>query len=319
MDMPLTHNPLTHVPLTHMPPTHTPLPSRFEGIWLPMVTPLRGGYVDMDAAQALARYYRNAGIAGLVLFGSTGEGNLLSLSEKIEMAQAIASDPHALPLIFGSGGVDTRGVATAIRRLDKHGPAGYLVPPPYYLGPSQAGILWHYRQIAWATERPIILYNIPKRTGVTMTVETMESLALLPNFSAVKECNPAVLAALNARGKLDALCGDDLSLLDHWLAGGRGAIPAAAHLFPERYVEIMRLAHAGQAQAARELFEPLRALIRLLFAEPNPAPIKRALAMQGLIADELRMPMMPASRDLTPRLQRAMNALQDLPSRLQTA
>ncbi|MNJ77801.1 4-hydroxy-tetrahydrodipicolinate synthase [compost metagenome] len=81
----------------------------------------------------------------------------------------------------------------------------------------------------------------------------------------------------------------------------------------------MRLAHAGQAQAAHELFEPLRALIRLLFAEPNPAPIKRALAMQGLIADELRMPMMPASRDLTPRLQRAMNALQDLPSRLQTA
>ncbi|WP_332612652.1 4-hydroxy-tetrahydrodipicolinate synthase family protein [Achromobacter sp. ESBL13] len=296
-----------------------PVTPRFEGIWLPMITPLRGGYVDVDAAQALARYYRNAGIAGLVLFGSTGEGNLLSLSEKIDMAQAINSDPNALPLVLGAGGVDTRGVATAIRRLDKLRPAGFLVPPPYYLGPSQAGIQWHYRQIAWATDRPIILYNIPKRTGVTMTVETMETLASLPNFLAVKECDAPVLAALNARGKLDALCGDDLSLPDHWLAGGHGAIPAAAHLFPERHVEIMRLARAGQADAARALFEPLRGLIRLLFAEPNPAPIKRALAMQGLIADELRMPMMPASRELTPRLQRALGAMQALPSRLQTA
>jgi len=296
-----------------------PVTTAFEGIWLPMITPLRGGYVDLDAAQALARYYRNAGIAGLVLFGSTGEGNLLSLSEKIDMAEAIASDPHALPLVFGAGGVDTRGVATAIRRLDKLAPAGYLVPPPYYLGPSQAGILWHYRQIAWATERPIILYNIPKRTGVAMTVETMEALVALPNFGAVKECNPSVLSALNARGRLAALCGEDLSLLDHWLAGGRGAIPAAAHVYPERYVEVMRLAQAGHVEAARELFEPLRGLIRLLFAEPNPAPIKRALAMQGLITDELRMPMTPASRELSIRLQRAMGALHSLPSRLQTA
>ncbi len=291
----------------------------FEGLWLPMVTPMRGGYVDLDAAQALARYYRNAGIAGLVLFGSTGEGNLLSMPEKIDMIEAISSDPHALPLVFGAGGVDTRGVATAIRRLDKYQPAGYLVPPPYYLGPSQAGILWHYRQIAWATERPIILYNIPKRAGVTMTVETMEALAALPNFSAVKECNPAVLAALNRRSALAPLCGEDLALLDHFLAGGSGAIPAAAHIYPERYVEVMQLARDGHAEAARELFEPLRGLIRLLFAEPNPAPIKRALALQGLIADELRMPMTSASRELGQRLQRAMSAVQGSPSRLQTA
>lgn len=291
----------------------------FHGLWLPMVTPMRGGYVDLDATKALARYYRNAGIAGLVLFGSTGEGNLLSIPEKIEMIEAIVSDPHALPLVLGVGGVDTRGVAAAVRRLDKYAPAGYLVPPPYYLGPSQAGILWHYRQIAWATERPIILYNIPKRAGVTMTVETMEALAALPNFGSVKECNPAVLSTLNARGTLDVLCGEDLALLDHFLAGGQGAIPAAAHVFPERFVEVMQLARDGHAEAARELFEPLRALARLLFSEPNPAPIKRALAMQGLIADELRMPMMPASRELGARLRRAMRLAPESVSRLRTA
>lgn len=291
----------------------------FEGLWLPMVTPIRGGHVDLDAAQALARYYRNAGIAGLVLFGSTGEGNLLSMPEKTDMIEAIASDAHALPLVLGVGGVDTRGVAAAVRRLDRYAPAGYLVPPPYYLGPSQAGILWHYRQIAWATERPIILYNIPKRTGVAMTVETMEALVALPNFGAVKECNPAVLGALNARGRLNALCGEDLALLDHFLAGGRGAIPAAAHLFPERFVELMQLAQAGDIEAARDCFEPLRPLIRLLFSEPNPAPVKRALAIQGLIADELRMPMMPASRDMGAKLRRAMSLIPASADRLQTA
>lgn len=291
----------------------------FEGLWLPMVTPMRGGRVDLDAAQALARYYRNAGIAGLVLFGSTGEGNLLSMPEKIEMIEAINSDAHALPMVLGVGGVDTRGVATAVRRLDRYAPVGYLVPPPYYLGPSQAGILWHYRQIAWATERPIILYNIPKRAGVAMTVETMEALAVLPNFGVVKECNPAVLAALNARGRLNALCGEDLALLDHFLAGGRGAIPAAAHLYPERFVALMALAQSGDAQAARECFDPLRPLIRLLFSEPNPAPVKRALAMQGLIADELRLPMMPASRELSARLRRALDLIPASADRLQTA
>ena len=152
-----------------------------------------------------------------------------------------------------------------------------------------------------------------------MTVETMEALAALRNFGAVKECNPAVLAALNARGRLNALCGEDLSLLDHFLAGGRGAIPAAAHLFPERFVALMALAQSGDAQAAREYFDPLRPLIRLLFSEPNPAPVKRALAMQGLIADELRLPMMPAGRELNARLRRALDLIPASADRLQTA
>ncbi len=297
----------------------TPQKAVFEGIWLPMVTPMRRGHVDLDAAQALARYYRNAGISGLVLFGSTGEGNLLSQPEKQEMMEAIRSDPHALPLAIGMGGVDTRGVAAGIRRFDRVAPAAYLVAPPYYLCPAQAGILWHYREIAWATERPIILYNIPKRAGVAMTVQTMEALATLPNIVAVKECNPSVLSVLNARQQLTALCGDDAALLDHFLAGGRGAIPAAAHIFPERFVDIMQLAQAGEVEAARALFDPLRPLIRLLFSEPNPSPIKKALAQQGLIADELRMPMTPASRELGVRLQRAIHALQASSKRLQTA
>jgi 4-hydroxy-tetrahydrodipicolinate synthase len=294
------------------------LPPRFDGLWLPMVTPLRQGRIDLPAAQRLARHYRDAGIAGLVLFGSTGEGNLLTLTEKIEMIQAIRDDGQALPIMIGAGGVDTGGVAAAIRRLDAVHPAGYLVPPPYYLCPSQAGIIWHYRQITWATERPLVLYNVPKRTGVQMTVETMETLARCPTIVAVKECNPAVLHTLRQRGRILALCGEDKALLAHFCAGGTGAIPASAHIRPELFVRMMQLARAGREDEARGLFDALSPIIRLLFSEPNPAPVKKALALQGWIGDELRMPLTPASQALATRLQRAMTrmpALDAAPSR----
>jgi 4-hydroxy-tetrahydrodipicolinate synthase len=286
-----------------------------------MVTPLRQGRVDLPAARRLARYYRDAGMAGLVLFGSTGEGNLLTLTEKIEMIQAIREDADALPIVIGAGGVDTGGVATAVRRLDVTQPAAYLVPPPYYLGPSQAGIIWHYRQIAWATGRPLILYNIPKRTGVQMTVETMETLARSPTIVAVKECNPSMLHTLRQRGRIAALCGEDKALLAHFRNGGTGAIAASAHIRPDLFARMMQLARNGREAEARDIFEALSPVIRLLFAEPNPAPIKKALALQGFISDELRMPMTPASRALAARLQRAIarlpapNATRPVPAR----
>jgi 4-hydroxy-tetrahydrodipicolinate synthase len=301
------HERASHAAAPHSNAVH------FDGLWLPMVTPLRQGRVDLPAACRLARHYRDAGVSGLVLFGSTGEGNLITLAEKLEMIHAIRDESDALPIMIGVGGVDTGGVAAAIRRLDATRPAGYLVPPPYYLCPSQAGILWHYRQLAWATDRPLVLYNIPKRTGVALTVETMEALARCPTIAAVKECNPAVLDALRQRGRIAALCGEDKTLLTHFLAGGRGAIPAAAHIRPDLFVAMMRLARAGRAEEARQLFDALAPVIRLLFAEPNPAPVKKALALQGLINDELRMPLTPASRALGARLQRAIARL---PTRL---
>jgi len=284
-----------------------PIPGpRFTGIWLPMVTPMRDGEVDTNAAVQLAAHYQRAGLSGLVLFGSTGEGNLLSTAEKIAMVQAIQASGAALPIVLGAGGVDTRKICDDIRRLDRLDLAGYLVPPSYYLRPSAEGIAWHYHQIARATSRPVILYNVPKRTGVAMSVDTMETLAQDPQFAAVKECDPAMLDTLVRRNAIPTLCGEDDAFVDHALRGGLGAIPVVAHLYPTRMVEVMRLARAGHADAARTLFDPLRPLIRLLFEESSPAPVKKLLALQGWIADELRMPMTPASDALAVRLDRAM-------------
>jgi 4-hydroxy-tetrahydrodipicolinate synthase len=297
---------MEHAMSDSFPPIDPAPGRRFTGIWLPMVTPMRGGEVDTDAAVQLAEHYQRAGITGLVLFGSTGEGNLLSTAEKIAMVQAIQASPAALPIVLGAGGVDTRKLCDDIRRLERLEPAGYLVPPPYYLRPSAEGIAWHYHQVVRASSRPVILYNVPKRTGVAMSVDTMEALAQDPQFAAVKECDPAMLDTLVRRNAIPTLCGEDEAFVDHALRGGMGAIPVIAHLYPARMVEIMRLAHAGHADAARTLFDPLRPLIRLLFEEPSPAPIKKILALQGWIADELRMPMTPASDALAVRLDRAM-------------
>lgn len=276
----------------------------FEGIWLPMVTPMRGGQIDIPAARLLARMVCEAGITGLVLFGTTGEGNLLRDAEKAALFETLRKDQPDLPLVIGVGGIDTRDMALAVRHFDSLAPAGYLIPPPCYLRPSQAGIVWHYRQIAEATQRPIIVYDIPERTGVAISLQTLAELSRSPQFAAVKECSTVMMGELNRRPDLmPALCGTDSWLLDHFMTGGRGAMPASAHIRPDLFVALCHAARDGNGVLAADLFAALKPLIDTLFSEPNPAPVKRALALQGLIADELRPPMLPASASLTRALQ----------------
>jgi 4-hydroxy-tetrahydrodipicolinate synthase len=282
----------------------------FSGIWLPMITPLRDGRIDLEAVRRLHRHYRQAGIDGLVVFGSTGEGNLLSGAEKAAVLKTLASESQPLPVMIGVGGVDTRQIAATVRRLNVFRPAGYLVPPPYYLAPTQAGLVWHFRAVADATDRPIVLYNVPKRTGVAIAVETMEILARQPGIAAIKECQPAVLKALRHNPVLPALCGDDASLATHMLDGGIGAIPVIANLYPEWVVALARHAQAGDRDAACAIFKRLRVLTRLLFAEPNPVPVKRALSLLGWIDEEVRRPLMPASYTLGLQLRRALHAVE---------
>lgn len=279
-----------------------------DGIILPMVTPFRNGAIDVNAAQRLAVHYRDAGVSSLVLFGSTGEGNLVTPSEQARMFEAV-SEAIDLPLLVGAGGVDTRSVVASVRRLDRLMPAGYLVPPPYYLRPAQDGIVWHYRQIAQATVNPIILYDVAARTGSAMTVQTMETLYALPNIVGVKACDASLLGALVARSDMRVLCGEDRALLSHFERGGRGAISASAHIRPDLFVALFNYARAGHHEDANALFMVLKPLIRLLFSEPNPAPIKKYLAHEGWLCDELRAPMTPASNDLGLRIRRVVQRL----------
>jgi len=281
-----------------------------DGLWLPMITPLQHDCVALDTAQRLAAHYAAAGVDGLIVLGTTGEGGLLTDSERSMLAAAVLEAVDgAVPVIAGVGGVATHAVCDQVRKLDRLALAGYLVPPPYYLRVSDEGIAWHMRSVAGQTGKPLMLYNVPKRTGCTMSPELVWRLAAHPQIVAIKECDPAGLRTLAMQDRIGAFCGDDASMFDHLLRGGTGIVPAAAHVRPELFVRLLQLARTGREEAARALFRQLSPLIGLLFAEPNPAPVKAALALCGMATAEVRRPLMPASKTLVAQLDAAMALL----------
>jgi 4-hydroxy-tetrahydrodipicolinate synthase len=182
--------------------------------------------------------------------------------------------------------------------------AGFLVPPPYYARPSQAGLIEWFSRLADASPRPIVLYDIPLRTGVRIEAATVLQLAEHQNIVGIKDCGGSMsdTQTLIADGRLQVLAGDDARIFDTLCAGGTGAIAAAAHVRPERFVALHRAVAGQRLDEARRIAQELAPLIGLLFAEPNPAPVKALLAHQGLVSNELRAPMMPASPELIARL-----------------
>ncbi len=280
------------------------------GLWLPLVTPMRDGEPDLACAQRLAAHYVASGVDGLAILGTTGEGGLLSPAERLMFTAAVLEAVDgALPVLAGVGGVDTRVVCEQVRQLDRFDLAGYLVPPPYYLRPGDEGIAWHFERVADATWRPLMLYNVPKRTGCALSPALVQRLAAHPRIVAVKECDAAGLRALAGSQRLAVFCGEDAAMLDHLLAGGDGVVPASAHIRPDLFARLLQLVAAGHVEAAQALFARLAPLVALLFSEPNPAPVKAALALCGMAGSEVRRPLSPASRALQERLEQAISLL----------
>ncbi|MDT6960549.1 4-hydroxy-tetrahydrodipicolinate synthase [Cupriavidus sp. SZY C1] len=281
-----------------------------DGLWLPMVTPLRDDQIDLDAAQRLAAHYAAAGVDGLIVLGTTGEGGLLTDAERFMLAAAVCEAAGGrLPVMAGVGGVATHAVCEQVRRLDRLPLGGFLVPPPYYLRVSDEGIAWHLRSVAARTGKPLMLYNVPRRTGCTISPDLAWRLAAHPQIVAIKECEPSGLRTLALQDRIDVFCGDDASMLDHLLRGGQGIVPAAAHVRPDLFVRLLHDARGGREAAARALFEQLSPLIALMFAEPNPAPVKAALQRIGLTTAEVRRPLMPASQALVAQIDAVLAQL----------
>lgn len=278
----------------------------FEGIWIPLVTPLsgaNGASLDRDRFARLVDYYLAAGVHGLVVAGTTGEGALLDADERRWLVETACHLAHGhCPVVAGVGGPATAQAVAEIRQLDDLPLAGYLASPPWYLRPSQEGILWHYRTLAGATRRSIVLYDVPLRTGVTISVDTVRELAAHDAFPAIKACDAHALQRLPSQTAMRVLCGDDLHLFDALQAGATGAISAAAHIRPDLYLKLYRYLRDGDIDHARTLFNGLKPLIRRLFAEPNPVAIKAALSALGLCGDAVRRPLMPC----TPTLRREL-------------
>jgi 4-hydroxy-tetrahydrodipicolinate synthase len=259
----------------------------------------------------MVRHYAAEPVDGLILAATTGEGLTLDNDEIERLVQTAAAELEGrMPIYLGLSGSDTRKLIRALDRTARWPVDGYLIACPYYTRPSQEGLYRHFAALTARTDRPILIYNIPYRTGVNMTNETMLRLADLPNIAGVKDCcadQTQSFDLLRARpADFSVLTGEDALFYAALTQGADGGILASAHVEPGKFAEIRRLVLAGDGRAL-EAWRQLVDLPRLLFAEPSPAPIKHWLWRAGLIdSPEVRLPMTGVSAGLAPRLDAEM-------------
>ncbi|GKS90394.1 dihydrodipicolinate synthase family protein [Acidovorax sp. SUPP2539] len=283
----------------------------FSGLWIPLVTPFRQGAVDHAALKALVQRLRGTGIAGFMACGSTAEAGALDTPEQDAVLATVLAHAGGLPVVMGVSGCHMGQVLARVRSLAPQPLAGLLVSAPHSIRPSQAGLQQWFEAIADASAVPLVVYDIPYRTGATLDLATLRGLAAHPNLRAVKDCggSPAKTQALIADGTLQMLAGEDAQAFTTVALGGAGAIAASAHWQTAEWVACLNAVAAGDLVQARGLWQRILPWVERFFAEPNPAPIKALLAAQGEMADELRAPMTSASPALVQRLQEALAAL----------
>jgi len=285
--------------------------SLFQGVWVPLVTPFSGGAVDGGALRRLVRHYAAAGVDGLVVCGSTGEAASLDDAEQLAVLDAVLAEAGSLPIVMGLAGNHQGHVLQRLSAFGTRPLAGILAPAPYYVRAGQEGAAAYFRCLADASRFPLVLYDIPYRTGTTLDTSTLLALAAHPNIAAIKDCGGSLekTVALIVDGQMNVLAGEDLQSLSVLCLGGTGMIAAAAHLRPDLFVAMHRAVRDQRLDDARALFHALAPVIQRVFAEPNPGPLKAQLARQGLLSNELRLPMLPASAALGERLDAAVTAL----------
>lgn len=283
---------------------------KLKGLGVALVTPFTAaGEVDYPALERLVDYVIEGGVDYLVVMGTTGETPTLSLPERVAVLRAVkARNAGRLPLVVGVGSNDTARVVELIDQTNLDGVDAILSVTPFYNKPSQRGLFEHYKYIAERSPRPIILYNVPSRTGVNMEAETTLRIA--------REC-PNVVAIKEASGNLEqitrvidgapegflVISGDDSLALPIMKAGGVGVISVAANAFPRYFASLIGEQKRGGNEENDNRFEHIRPTIKMLFAEGNPAGVKAALTIKGVIENYLRLPLVPVTEELFGALQ----------------
>jgi 4-hydroxy-tetrahydrodipicolinate synthase len=284
-----------------------------SGVYLPLVTPFFEGEVDYSSIERLLARYRHSGIAGLVLLGTTGESPVVSTDESERIVDLVSSVIQgSLPLYLGVSGNDTKRVAATVKRSNRFAVDGYLVTAPYYSRPSQAGLIAHFDAVVSETDRNVIVYNIPYRTGVNLHNASVFTLVERnPHIVGIKDSCGDIKQTMEllreGRNRLSVLAGDDHFFFPSVALGGAGGILAAAHVQTEAFVQVFNRLRSGEHHAALAQWNQLSSWIPLLFSEPNPAPVKVWLADQGLVrSSECRLPLTPVSDQLVEELRRQL-------------
>jgi 4-hydroxy-tetrahydrodipicolinate synthase len=303
------------------------LRSQLRGLWLPLVTPFCDGVVDETSLRRLVRHYAALPIDGFILAATSGEGLTLGIAE-LEWIVAVTRETLAetrryLPICLGLAGSYTRKLCHTLDETAGWPIDGYLISSPYYSRPSQRGLLQHFTVLANHASWPIVLYNIPYRASVTLETETLLELASHPNIVGMKDCGANRAQSIELLQRRPAgfriLTGEDALYFDALSDGADGAILLSAHIETSTFAAIGRLFREGQVEDARERWESVSVLTRLLFAEPSPAPAKYWLSRTGLIESaEVRLPMVEVGRELASQLDAEIARRQQVPaSRLQ--
>ena len=291
--------------------------STLHGIWLPLITPFRDGALDEVSLRRLVTHYAAEPIDGLSLGATTGEGMSLDEDEAQRLVAVTRASLNAvgrvIPIYLGLSGSDTRKLIKTIGQTTEWEMDGYLIACPYYTRPSQEGLFQHFAALADSTTKPILIYNIPYRTGVNLGNETMLRLAERANIVGVKDCcaDPAQSFDLVRQRPADfaVLTGEDPFYYSALTQGADGAILASAHVHTAAFATIRNKMLANDQQGALADWQILADVPRLLFAEPSPGAIKHWLSRTGLIdSPEMRLPMVPVSVDLAARIDAAMQA-----------
>jgi 4-hydroxy-tetrahydrodipicolinate synthase len=286
----------------------------YSGSIVAVVTPMaETGEIDYAAWDRLLDWHVANGTDAVVAVGTTGESPTVTLDEATELVRrACARLDGRIPVIAGSGTNSTATTIERTRRLAEAGADAVLVVTPYYNKPTQEGLYRHHLAVAEASAVPVILYNVPARTGVDLLPETVERLAAHPRIVALKEATGSLqrLAELQQRcgDELEFLSGDDPIAAEAMIAGARGVISVTANVAPRAMSELAAAALAGDAALARELDARLQVLHRAMFVESNPIPAKWAVQQLGLIPGGIRLPLTPLSASAQPAVRDAMRA-----------
>lgn len=276
-----------------------------------LVTPFRDGAVDEAALRALIRDQIEAGVDGVVPCGSTGESATMTHAEH-EQVIAVTIDEVAgrAKVIAGTGSNNTAEACSLTRFAAERGADAALLISPYYNKPTQDGHVAHYKAVAEAAGLPLVVYNIPGRTGVNMLPETIARMAEIPNIVGVKEASGSLdqvsrIIQLTG-GDFTVLSGDDSLTLSMMAVGAHGVISVIGNLLPLRFAELVRSAAGGDFATARRIHYELLPLMQALCLETNPIPIKTAMAMTGRMGEELRLPLTPMTSSGRQRLETAL-------------
>ncbi len=273
---------------------------RFAGIYVPNITPFKDGAIDEASLRRLVDHLVEGGASGLVPCGTTGESATLSHDEHIEVIRVVVEQAAGrVPVVAGVGTNDTRESIDLMDRAEELDLAGYLVVCPYYNRPSQEGIIEHFRAVSEVTDRPILLYNIPLRTGRNIEVGTIVELSRIPNIVGIKDASGDINETMSIITRTSDFCimsGEDHLLFSICCLGGHGGVMASAHVLPGEFLALFQSVKDGDLAEARRMHYHLLPLVRAMFKEPNPAPAKAAMKLMGVIeSDELRLPLLSVS------------------------